>query len=288
MSRAERPKSLSACSLIIATVSSPVTTIWATGLARKARLRTSARPDSSPWRIHRRRRVELIARRGRDVAILRKTRWSRLRGAEPVTVAEQHLGVPEKQHALRAPRPKCKRPSTFRCVSPLRYIRVLRQDNRSTREIGASFTRSLRPKMTARRRSLRNLVPAVGLLEIPREVFGGHRFDGSLVVPGRRVPRPARARRRRWHRSSPAAEGLGSKRFGQQHGQAVGLLAGRAAGAPQPNGVIRRRARRAASGMTSVRRNSHASVSRKKAVTLIRIVLNRAANSSALACSTSR
>src|SRR5689334_23347864 len=34
------------------------------------------------------------------------------------------------------------------------YISVLRQASRSTREIGASFTRSLRPKITARRRSL--------------------------------------------------------------------------------------------------------------------------------------
>ena len=44
MSRAESPKMVSACWLIIATVSSPVTTIWATGLARKARSRTVVKP----------------------------------------------------------------------------------------------------------------------------------------------------------------------------------------------------------------------------------------------------
>ena len=41
------------------------------------------------------------------------------------------------------------------CVSALKYISVLRQISRSIREIGASWTRSLRPKITERRRSLR-------------------------------------------------------------------------------------------------------------------------------------
>jgi hypothetical protein len=41
-------------------------------------------------------------------------------------------------------------------------------------------------------------------------------------------------------------------------------------------------------GMTSAAMKSHASGSRKNAVTLMRMVLNSAANSSELACSTSR
>ena len=40
-------------------------------------------------------------------------------------------------------------------VSALKYINVFRQASRSILEIGASWTRSLRPKMTDRRRSLR-------------------------------------------------------------------------------------------------------------------------------------
>ena len=43
------------------------------------------------------------------------------------------------------------------CVSALKYMSVLRQTSRSIREIGASCTRSLRPKITARRRSRRNV-----------------------------------------------------------------------------------------------------------------------------------
>ena len=49
-----------------------------------------------------------------------------------------------------------RRPNTFRCVSGFMYISVLRHTSRSTREMGASLTKSLRPKITARRRSLRN------------------------------------------------------------------------------------------------------------------------------------
>ncbi len=40
-------------------------------------------------------------------------------------------------------------------VSALKYMSVLRHTSRSMREIGASCTRSLRPKITERRRSLR-------------------------------------------------------------------------------------------------------------------------------------
>ena len=50
---------------------------------------------------------------------------------------------------------KWKRARIFACVGPSKYISVLRQASRSTREIGASFTRSLRPKITQRRRSFR-------------------------------------------------------------------------------------------------------------------------------------
>ncbi len=42
------------------------------------------------------------------------------------------------------------------CVSALKYISVFRQISTSSREIGASWTRLLRPKITVRRRSLRN------------------------------------------------------------------------------------------------------------------------------------
>jgi hypothetical protein len=48
------------------------------------------------------------------------------------------------------------RASTCDWVSELRYMRVLRQTSRSIREIGASWMRSWRPKMTERRRSLEN------------------------------------------------------------------------------------------------------------------------------------
>jgi hypothetical protein len=43
------------------------------------------------------------------------------------------------------------------CVSALKYMSVLRHTSRSMREIGASCTRSLRPKITARRRSRRKM-----------------------------------------------------------------------------------------------------------------------------------
>jgi hypothetical protein len=47
-----------------------------------------------------------------------------------------------------------KRASTCDWVSAFRYIRVLRQTSRSMREMGASWMRSWRPKMTDRRSSL--------------------------------------------------------------------------------------------------------------------------------------
>jgi hypothetical protein len=49
---------------------------------------------------------------------------------------------------------KLKRASTRDWVSELRYIRVLRHTSRSIREMGASRSRSWRPKMTERRSSL--------------------------------------------------------------------------------------------------------------------------------------
>lgn len=57
-------------------------------------------------------------------------------------------GVPGSESA------KSKRPYLLRCVSAFMYIKVLRYTSRSTREIGASLTRSLWPKITPRRRSL--------------------------------------------------------------------------------------------------------------------------------------
>lgn len=48
---------------------------------------------------------------------------------------------------------KPSRETTRDWVSALRYIRVLRHSRMSMREIGASWVRSLRPKITLRRRS---------------------------------------------------------------------------------------------------------------------------------------
>jgi CRP/FNR family transcriptional regulator, cyclic AMP receptor protein len=50
---------------------------------------------------------------------------------------------------------KWRRRRTCDCVSAVKYISVLRHTRKSIREIGASWTKSLRPKMTHRRRSLR-------------------------------------------------------------------------------------------------------------------------------------
>ena len=52
---------------------------------------------------------------------------------------------------------KWKRVRMRACVSVSKYMSVLRQTIRSTREIGASWIRSLRPKMTVRRSSFRKV-----------------------------------------------------------------------------------------------------------------------------------
>ncbi|GAA2906583.1 hypothetical protein GCM10020220_114860 [Nonomuraea rubra] len=54
---------------------------------------------------------------------------------------------------------KWKRRTMLSCISVLKYISVLRASSRSTREIGASWVRSLRPKMSWRRRSRRKVKP---------------------------------------------------------------------------------------------------------------------------------
>jgi hypothetical protein len=43
------------------------------------------------------------------------------------------------------------------CASALKYISVLRHKSRSMREIGASYIKLWRPKITQRRASLRKL-----------------------------------------------------------------------------------------------------------------------------------
>ena len=57
-------------------------------------------------------------------------------------------------------------------VSELRYIRVLRQVKRSIREIGASWIRSWRPKITERRRSL---------LKVYRPLFTSKYFSSNAA-----------------------------------------------------------------------------------------------------------
>ena len=105
---------------------------------------------------------------------------------------------------------------------------------------------------------------------------------------GRRRRGPSRARRDRcpWRRSSRAAPSRNTQEVGHGHGQRVRLLAGGAPGAPDADGLVRPPARDDLREHSDSR-NAQAAGSRKNPVKLIRIVLNRAVNSSTSASSRS-
>jgi hypothetical protein len=70
-------------------------------------------------------------------------------------------------------RAKLKRPRIWAWTWGVKYMRAFRDTSRSTREIGASCTRSLRPKMTERRRSARKVWPnALRSKYLPRRSAG--------------------------------------------------------------------------------------------------------------------
>ena len=100
--------------------------------------------------------ADAVAQR-RALTTLRKTRRLRSDGRNRSRVRDQHLRLAEEQEPVVVEREVEAGARIRACVSALKYMSVLRQTSRSMREIGASWTRSLRPKITARRRSLRNV-----------------------------------------------------------------------------------------------------------------------------------
>ena len=95
---------------------------------------------------------------------------------EPLgTASKNHFGTPEEEVATVSQTVVEQARVTYACVSAVRYISVLRQATRSTREIGGSLVRSRRPKTTVRRRLGMMTEPALVdvLLEVLRpQVLG--------------------------------------------------------------------------------------------------------------------
>ncbi len=90
-----------------------------------------------------------------SLATLTKTRRFRSTGVKSSAWDSSISALPSTRIPPSS-RAKCSRARTRAWVSEFRYMSVFRQARRSMCEIGAACTRSWRPKMTARRRSLRN------------------------------------------------------------------------------------------------------------------------------------
>ena len=137
-----RPNSVSGLRVGQRQVPPRSTTIWATGPASSAALRgpagSSPAAVAAPRPAAGRRRHAFAAGRPRHLA--GRAASLQVDRREQVAVAEQHLGLAEEQDAgvgqgeVEPARGCCA------WVSALKYIRVLRQTSRSTREIGASCT----------------------------------------------------------------------------------------------------------------------------------------------------
>ncbi len=145
------PKSDRAWRFIATMMPVAPTTTCAAGAESKARSRTTALTGGSG----------VVAAGGDDRSgvFVRGTRTNRRRltsltaNSSECVISISDLPSSRVPHSFRA---KLRRLRIRACVSALKYMSVLRHVSRSMREIGASCTRSLRPKITARRRSLRN------------------------------------------------------------------------------------------------------------------------------------
>ena len=150
------------------------------------------------------------------------------------------------------------------------------------REIGASWTRSLRPKITDRRRSLRKAQRWSARLEVALEQRrpGRPRPPWPCRSPAGRAPAPPRRRRSRRSSRGRVKASL-AQRLGEDHRRPCRPPRPDAQPALQTRtGAWSAVASRSAGSDVLAPGSSHAGGSRKNAVTLIRIVLKSGANSS--------
>ena len=203
-----------------------------------SRNRSGVRPRRSARRCrHGRERVALARGAARHLRKIRRLHVDRL---EELALVEEHLCLPEDEIALWDEGRSEARSGSCVCASALKYISALRHSSRSTREIGASCTRSWRPKMTVRRRShgrCTGVRPA--------------RSSARATRPG--PARPAWRRRCAWRAVVSAssstsvrvdlhalAERVDRRGVREDHARRVGLLSRRAAGAPHPEWLVLR------------------------------------------------
>ena len=138
-------------------------------------------------------------RRCRDSSV--KTRDASGLRAEEARLGEERLGLAEEEEPAGFEREVRSSRGSVCCASAPKYMSVLRETSRSTREIGGSCRRSLRPKMTARRRSLRTVDRLLPSRSNSARRFSGTSIDRLRVVAREPARGRARRRRRRWRRS---------------------------------------------------------------------------------------
>ena len=118
-----------------------------------------------------------------DPAALRKTAVLEVQRGEPVAVAQQHLGVPEEQHALRRQR----KMQAAQHIS-LRLGVEVHQGVAAHQQVDPRDRRVLDQVVAAEdhrpAQVLVKYVAAVDLLEVPRQQVRRHRLDGLGVVGG--------------------------------------------------------------------------------------------------------
>ncbi len=230
-----RPKRLRARSLASASWPLPSTTTCAIGQASNASSRTRTCParwltaSSLPARA-----ISSSRSRRPPRETLAKIRRFRSIGTNVLLYARSVSALPRNRKPLSFSA-KWNRSMIRPCVSVLKYISVLRQASRSIREIGASWIRSCRPKITERRRSFWNDEAVVARLEVLPEQVGGDRLDLLGAVGGEPGPAERPLVDVGGVDLDPVAERPDADRLGQDHRQRVRLLARGAAGAPEPD-----------------------------------------------------
>jgi hypothetical protein len=143
-----------ACRLLVASRPSVSRTTCAAGEDSQACWRSAVGPSSGSTELQG--GTPLRALRSADGRTSRRlnSRLDRSTGANWAECDSRSSALPRNSTPCGSSA-KCNRSSTRCCVWALKYMRVLRHRSRSTCEMGASWTRSLRPKITDRRRSLR-------------------------------------------------------------------------------------------------------------------------------------
>ena len=152
------PKSERACWLASTSWPTRSTTIWATGpVSNEPSRRWNRSPASGSPPSPSAAPSSRSRRDGRGT--LRNTRPFVLTGVNTSARVISISALPRKRYPRWfSEKWKWRRIRVW--VSALKYMSVFRQISRSMREIGASCTRSLRPKITVRRRSVRKVMPA--------------------------------------------------------------------------------------------------------------------------------